>query len=97
MKTLLTSTVHRVVLGALALTASAVCLASSASAQSCFELWRNRNQFYADAGYCFKTEPAIRYFGNRGCIYENEADVPLSSSVRVRVEAIKRLERRLGC
>jgi hypothetical protein len=97
MKTLLTGTVHRVVLGALALTAGAICLASSAGAQSCHALWEERNGYYADAGYCFKTDEAIRHFGNRGCRYENEADVPLSRSIRARIGEIKRLERRLGC
>ena len=84
-------------LGAVALVATAVCLASSASAQSCRELWRARNSIYARAGYCFKTADAIAEFGNRGCIYDNEADVPLSRSSRARILEIRRLERRLGC
>ena len=68
-----------------------------AHAQSCFDLWVERNSIYKRAGYCFKTARAIRYFGNAGCEYDDQADVPLSPGQRARVARIVRLERDLGC
>jgi hypothetical protein len=82
---------------ALLAAALAAAAASIAYAQSCHDLWVERNSYYKEAGYCFKTARAIRYFGNAGCIYDNEADVPLSPSVRRRIAQIVRLERALGC
>jgi hypothetical protein len=69
----------------------------SAFAQSCDSLWVERNSIYKDAGYCFKTSRAIRYFGNAGCTYDSEAAVPLSPGERARIARIRRLERELGC
>ena len=48
----------------------AVVLASAARADDyatmdCAELWQARNQIFADAGYCFKSEPAVAVFGQR--------------------------------
>jgi hypothetical protein len=71
--------------------------ASHASAQSCQDLWVERNSYYKDAGYCFKTARAISYFGNAGCRYDNEAAVPLSGSVRARIAEITRMERAYRC
>lgn len=70
---------------------------SPAQAQSCQELWVERNGYYKDAGYCFKTRRAIEYFGNGGCRYDFAEDLPMSSSVRNRIEQLKIMERRLGC
>jgi hypothetical protein len=89
----------------LKLTVSTVLLAGAAlaaattlaQAQSCQDLWVERNSYYKDAGYCFKTARAIRYFGNAGCRYDVEGDVPLSQSVRARIAQIRRLERQYGC
>jgi len=64
---------------------------------SCSELWYERNNIFKDAGYCFKTPRAIRTFGNAGCAYDSEYDVPLSERDRQRVNAIKRIEREKGC
>lgn len=69
----------------------------AANAQSCQALWAERNGYYKEAGYCFKTQRAIAYFGNRGCVYDDEADVPLSANARGRIAEIKALERRFGC
>ncbi len=85
------------VIGALAVAASGVGFISAASAQSCQELWVERNSYYKDAGYCFKTSRAISYFGNGGCVYDNEASVPLPRDIRARIAEITRLERRNGC
>ncbi|RED38282.1 YARHG domain-containing protein [Rhodopseudomonas thermotolerans] len=68
-----------------------------ASAQSCHELWVERNGYYKDAGHCFKTSRAISYFGNRGCVYEFEGEVPLPRGIRARINQIRALERRFGC
>jgi hypothetical protein len=70
---------------------------SLAYAQSCQALWYERNSYYKEAGYCFKTTPAIRAFGNAGCQYDNERDLPLSTAVRARINQIVRAERALGC
>jgi YARHG domain len=63
----------------------------------CGELWRNRNQIYKDAGYCFTTQRAIRSFGNAGCIYDTIEDVPLSANQRRDVAEIQRYERVRRC
>ncbi len=62
-------------------------------AQSCDELWYARNAIYKNAGYCFKTTRGIRAFGNAGCQFDNERDVPLSANSAARVEQIRRMER----
>jgi hypothetical protein len=64
---------------------------------SCSELWYERNNIFKDAGYCFNTRRAIRAFGNAGCSYDSEYDLPLSDRDRQRVNAIKRIEREKGC
>ena len=64
---------------------------------SCDELWYQRNSIYKDAGYCFKTPLAISRFGNAGCQFDSEGDVPLSDRQRQTVNAIKRLEASKGC
>ena len=71
--------------------------ASVVQAQSCDELWVQRNSIYKAARYCFKTDRAIRYFGNQGCRYNNEGSIPFSRAQRNRIDQIVRAERRLGC
>jgi hypothetical protein len=71
--------------------------APPADAQSCQQLWVERNSYYKRHGYCFKTQRAIAYFGNAGCRYHNEGAVPLSSAERARIAQIQRLERTYGC
>lgn len=63
----------------------------------CDELWGERNAIYKDAGYCFRTERAIRAFGNSGCKYDELADVPLSARQRAYIADIQRQERENGC
>jgi hypothetical protein len=70
---------------------------SLVQAQSCGQLWVERNSYYKNHGYCFKTAKAIGHFGNAGCRYNSEAAVPLSSRERARIAEITRLERRNGC
>ena len=88
---------QRYLIGALIAAASGVGFVSAASAQSCQELWVERNSYYKQAGYCFKTSRAISYFGNGGCIYDIEASVPLPRDIRARIAEITRLERLSGC
>jgi hypothetical protein len=73
--------------------------AGSALAQGdiCSQLWVARNSIYKAAGYCFKTQRAISYFGNAGCMYDVEAALPLSPGERARVNAIVAQERTYGC
>ena len=66
-------------------------------AQDCQALWVERNSYYKQAGYCFKTARAIAYFGNAGCLYDNENRVPLSAQVRARIDQIVRIERAYRC
>ncbi|CAO4167528.1 YARHG domain-containing protein [Methylorubrum populi] len=63
----------------------------------CDKLWGERNAIYKDAGYCFRTERAIRAFGNAGCKYDDLADVPLSARQRADIADIQRQERANGC
>ena len=92
------SKVCRWIAGALVATTTIAGFAATASAQQgCQALWVERNSYYKDAGYCFKTRRAIAYFGNQGCIYYDEASVPLPPSIRARIADISSLERRYGC
>ena len=64
---------------------------------SCGDLWYRRNAIFARNGYCFKTDRAIRVFGNQGCRFYVEGDVPMSRAEREEVEVIRVIERRKGC
>jgi hypothetical protein len=88
---------RRLMIGASALVAAATGYATFAQAQNCQELWVERNAYFKQYGYCFKTPRAIAYFGNAGCQYDDEASVPLPRDVRLRVAEIKRMERNFGC
>jgi hypothetical protein len=80
---------------------AAFCLiisAQSAMAQnlanlSCGQLWYERNAVYAMFGYCFKTDQAIRTFG-QGC-YPPYGRLP--GWAEARVAEIQAWERRKGC
>jgi len=71
--------------------------AADAQEGACFRLWVARNSIYKANGYCFKTDRAIAYFGNEGCAYEYEGDVPMSRADRARIARIRAQERNLGC
>jgi trimethylamine:corrinoid methyltransferase-like protein len=60
-------------------------------------LWVERNTYYKQAGYCFRTQQAIQYFGNAGCSIHNEARIRFPPHIRRRIDDIMRLERVLGC
>jgi YARHG domain-containing protein len=72
-------------------------LAAPANAQTCQQLWVERNQYYKNHGYCFKTQRAISYFGNGGCTINDEGAVPLSGAERGRINQIVQQERAMGC
>src|SRR5215210_4815253 len=57
---------------AAALIAAATLGADAARAQDCQSLWVERNSYYKNAGYCFRTQRAIQYFGNGGCYVYDE-------------------------
>jgi YARHG domain len=64
---------------------------------SCDQLWFDRNSIFKATGFCFKTSRAISAFGNAGCLYDNESDVPLSQKDRNLIEAIQREEQNRKC
>ena len=44
--------------------------ASQACAQTCQQLWVERNQYYKNHGYCFKTQRAIEFFRQWGLLHQ---------------------------
>ena len=71
--------------------------ATPAAAQSCEDLWYQRNEIYKAQGYCFRTQRGISAFGNAGCQYDNVEDVPLSANQRATIAEIVREERARRC
>lgn len=63
----------------------------------CADLWYERNVIFKAAGYCFRSPRGIQTFGNAGCQFDDEADVPLSARQREQVAGIRLTEQRLGC
>lgn len=84
---------------AAALTVATGMAVTAAKAQSdvCAQLWVERNAIYKAYGYCFKTRRAISYFGNAGCAYDREGDIPLAREDRARIARIVADERAYGC
>jgi YARHG domain len=68
-----------------------------ASAQDCQSLWVERNTYYKQAGYCFRTQRAIQYFGNGGCYIYNQEQIRFAPNIRRRIADIMRVERAWGC
>ncbi len=68
-----------------------------AYAQSCQQLWVERNSYYKARGYCFKSARAIAYFGNGGCFVGDERHLRLTPAERTRIAQIGQLERAYGC
>jgi YARHG domain len=71
--------------------------AVSQLSSSCQDLWIQRNTVYKARGYCFKTRRAIDFFGNAGCMYENEDSIPFTGSERELIARIVAREESLGC
>jgi hypothetical protein len=97
LKTLMRSPTLLVLLGLAVAVAALAADIAPARASTCFDLWVQRNSIYKAYGYCFKTTKAIDYFGNAGCSYHNEGDIPLSHADRSTILAIKKTEQSLGC
>ena len=89
-------------LAAVALGIAGTCLADVAVAQdywsmSCAQLWYERNAIYKAHGYCFKTDRAIRTFGNEGCNVADESALAYSPQARRTVALIVQVERQKYC
>jgi hypothetical protein len=82
---------------ALGLALPLLATATPAAAQSCEDLWYQRNEIYKAQGYCFRTQRGISAFGNAGCQYDNVEDVPLSATQRRIIADIQRAERTNRC
>jgi hypothetical protein len=63
----------------------------------CEPLWTVRNSIYDENGYCFKTARAKAVFSNKGCLYQDQAAVPLNAYERTNVSRIVSVEREKGC
>jgi hypothetical protein len=75
------------------LTSAQSAMAQSLADLSCGQLWYERNAVYAQFGYCFKTDQAIRTFG-RGCVPPYGR---MPNWAESRVAEIQAWERRKGC
>ena len=70
---------------------------SQLGTESCDDLWYQRNAIFKAAGYCFKLPRAIQTFGNAGCQFDNEGDVPLSDKQRQLINQIRSAEAARRC
>ncbi len=84
----------RKVLVAVAAAGMLTALTSVAVAQSCFDLWYERNSIYDENGYCFSTELAQEHFDNDDCWTKRPK---FSRSEQRQIEAIKEEEEDRGC
>ena len=80
-----------------ALAVAATWEVSAASAQDCGALWVERNTYYKQAGYCFRTRRAIQSFGNASCCIHDEARIRFAPHIRRRIDELLQLEWVLGC
>ena len=64
---------------------------------TCDQIWVARNSIFKGRGYCFKTQRAIQYFGNAGCIYQNDGDIPFTQAERALIAQYIAQERAQGC
>src|ERR1700736_1161835 len=94
------STLARAVITASAavlLVASSGMIGRAQPATECQQLWVQRNQIFKARGYCFKTQIAADYFGNAGCVYNNQDSVPVTPAERSLISQIIARERALRC
>jgi hypothetical protein len=71
-----------------------VLFTAPAAAQSCYDLWYERNAIYNANGFCFQTELGQDTFDNSDCYTSNPR---FSRWERRRIDQIRRRERRMGC
>jgi hypothetical protein len=94
------STLARAVItasAAMLLIASSGVIGHAQPATECQQLWVQRNQIFKVHGYCFKTQAAVEYFGNAGCVYNNQDSTSVTSAERSFILRIAARERALGC
>lgn len=65
--------------------------------RSCEDLWILRNSIWNDAGYCFKTERAVKAFGTHNCRYPDQSAVPLNDYQRANAKTILAVETAHNC
>ncbi len=63
----------------------------------CDQLWTVRNGIFAARGYCFHTERGKQEFGNDGCRFPVQEDVPLNDFERANIRIIQAIEKRRSC
>lgn len=63
----------------------------------CNQLWTARNGIFAARGYCFQTQRGIDEFGNEGCRYPVQENVPLNDYERENIRIIQSIEQRRHC
>lgn len=63
----------------------------------CEDLWYRRNLIFKSAGLCFRSSRGISTFGNAGCQFDKENDMPMSERERQAAAVILQQERSLGC
>ena len=79
---------------AASLAALVALIPAPAAAQSCYDLWYERNHIYAINGYCFSTDLGKRTFAGFTCWTKNP---DLTRAEQARVDAIRAEEKRRGC
>jgi hypothetical protein len=65
--------------------------------KTCEDLWILRNSIFKDAGYCFQTTRALKAFGNQGCQFADQAEVPLNDYQRTNIDTLAAVETDNGC
>jgi hypothetical protein len=70
---------------------------SDAEKLGCQQLFTVRNGIFAARGYCFHTERGKQEFGNDGCRYTVQDDVPLNDRERENIRIIQAIEKQRGC
>jgi hypothetical protein len=70
---------------------------SSLHADSCDELWYERNAILWSAGFCFRDPRAVRVFRNTACAYDRMFEVPLTSGDSMLVRLLEQAEAAKGC
>jgi len=70
----------------------------TAAAQSCGDLWYQRNAIWAAYGYCFTTERGRSTFGTAGCSRnQSQVQAAMSPTDRAEVERLLAAETAQGC
>ena len=66
----------------------------TAFADSCYDLWYERNEIYDANGFCFKSSLGKRVFDNSDCYTD---DPKFTRAEERRIKQIRHQERELGC